>query len=143
MEVINGRCDARACFTAIIYAMGNAMHLKTSAIVLLDHPHDAMANRMAAEVGRQIGNLDLVRAPSRQRANWRHLRHLPPDKVASARKLPGWTDRQTQESKRRNDPLRGRNLLLDHRQQGLDAFPVAGSEIGPDGCAERIRMIRV
>src|SRR2546429_1471033 len=51
MEVITGRCDARACFTAIIHAMGNAMHLKTSAIVLLDHTHDAMANRMAARIG--------------------------------------------------------------------------------------------
>src|SRR6266700_520795 len=119
MEVINGRCDARAYFGAVIHAMGNAMHLKTSAIVLLEHTHDAMANRMAAEVGRQIGNLDLVRAPSRQWANWRHLRHLPSDKVASALKMLWWTDRQHEESKRRNDRLRSCKFLLDDRQQGL------------------------
>src|SRR5205823_12635827 len=122
MEVINGRYDARAYFTAVIRRMGNAMHLKPSAIVLLENTRDAMANGMAAEVGRQIGNLDLVRAPSRQRADRRHLRHVPPDKMASALKLPCWTARQTQESKWRNDALRGRNLLLDDRQKRLNAF---------------------
>src|SRR5205807_3562270 len=58
-------------------------------------------------------------------------------------KLPCWTARQTQESKWRNDALRGRNLLLDDRQKRLDAFPVAGGEISADGCAKRIRMVRI
>src|SRR5215813_13534684 len=143
MDMIKGRHDARAYCTAVIHGMGNAMHLKTAAIVLLENTHNAMANGMAAEVGRQIGNLDLVRAPSRQRANRRHPRPLVPDKVASAHQLRCWTDRQTEESKRRNDILRSRNLLLNDRQQSLDALPVAGREIGPDGCAESVTMIRV
>src|SRR5690349_21940956 len=116
MEVIYGRYDARAYLTAVIRAMGNAMHLKTSAIMLLENTDNAVTDRMALEVCGQIGNLDLARPLSRQRTNRLRLRHLLPDEVASVFMLPRGTDRQAHESKRRDDALRGRNLRLDDRQ---------------------------
>src|SRR5262249_2593384 len=129
MKGIDGSRDARAYRTAVIRGMANAMHLKAAAVVLLENTHDAMANGMAAEVGRQIGNLDLVRAPSRQWANRRRPGPLVSDKVASAFKLRGRTDGQTEENKRRNDTFRSRNLILAYRQQSLHALPVPGREL--------------
>jgi hypothetical protein len=41
MEVIDGRRNARACFAAVIRTIGNAVHLKTRAIMLLENARDA------------------------------------------------------------------------------------------------------